>query len=127
MEIQQRLGTPIPISGWGSNDAVPLADAEAALELVNIHDRQIRRIARDVTPMLQTRRVPLVAACPAFHIDEIRLCDHLYGRTTGKTFHVFVVVSGEVTVQVREQVWHVAEGQTVLIPACLGETSPSTR
>lgn len=121
VEIQQRPNAPLRVSGWGPEDAVPRAEAEAAMEHMVFHDRLIRRIAMDVAPMRQTRKVPLLTACPAFHVDEIRLCDHLYGRTNGDSFHLFVVVAGDVSFLTREHACRAGKGQCVLIPACLGD------
>ncbi|MBN2449585.1 MAG: hypothetical protein JXR77_04310 [Lentisphaeria bacterium] len=121
LEIMQHADDPVRVSGWSDAEAVGPAELERAMSLVNFHDRQVRSISRDVAPMVQTRKVPLVTNCPAFLIEEVRLCDHLCGRTSGESFHLYVVVEGEVTVSSREGGGNLGPGEVVLIPAEMGE------
>ncbi len=120
VEVQERPAAPIPISGWGPEDAVPEAEALAALEHVLFSDRLVRRISRDAGPVRQTRRVPLLPQCPAFLVDELRLCDPLAGRAAGASFHLFLAVEGKVRVRCGPGEADVDPGQAVLIAAAAG-------
>ncbi len=121
IEVQERPVEGVAVSGWGPADAVPAAAATAALEHVLFSDRQVRRISCDAGPIRQTRKVPLLPQCPSFHIDEVRLCDRIAGRTAGTSFHLFYVIEGRVRLLCRTEQHDLATGRTVLLPACIGD------
>lgn len=120
-EVQERPIGALCVSGWGRDDAVPEGAALAALDQVLFSDRQVRRISRDASPIRQTRKVPLLPQCPSFHVDEIRLCDHVAGRTVGTSFHLFFVAEGRVCIHCGHAEQELATGRTVLVPACAGD------
>jgi len=121
VEVQERPVQGLPVSGWGPEDAVPEAEATAALDHILFSDRQIRRLSRDAGPIRQTRRVPVLPQCPAFHVDEVRLCDHIAGRTAGTSFHLFLAVEGSVRVLCGSGEATLTTGRAVLIAAAAGD------
>jgi mannose-6-phosphate isomerase len=122
IEVQERPVEGLAVSGWGAEDAVSEEATTAALAHVLFSDRQVRRLSRDAGPIRQTRRVPVLPQCPAFRIDEIRLCDHIAGRTVGTSFHAFLVVEGTVFVHCGSGApVTVTTGRAVLIPAVAGD------
>lgn len=121
VEVQERPLPGWPVSGWGPQDAVSDDDAAVALDHVLFSDRQIRRLSRDAGPIRQTRKVPVLPQCPAFHVDEIRLCDHIAGRTSGTSFHLFLAVEGSVRVVCGAGEATVTTGRAVLIAATAGD------
>ena len=121
IEVQERPVEGLPLSGWGPEDAVPPAAAATALEHVLFSDRLVRRISCDAGPIRQTRKVPLLPQCPSFHIDEIRLCDRIAGRTSGMSFHLFYVIEGRVRLLCHAEQHEVPTGRTLLLPASIGD------
>ena len=121
IEVQERPVAGLAVSGWGAADAVPREAALAALEHVLFSDRQVRRISCDAGPIRQTRKVPLLPQCPSFHIDEIRLCDRIAGRTGGISFHLYYVIEGQVRLLCHAEQHQIPTGRTVLLPACIGD------
>lgn len=121
IEVQERPVEALTVSGWGPDDAVTNEAAMAALEHVLFSDRQVRRISRDAGPVRQTRKVPLLPQCPSFHIDEVRLCDRIAGRTVGTSFHLFYVIEGRVRLLCHAEQHDIPSGRTALLPACIGD------
>jgi mannose-6-phosphate isomerase len=121
IEVQEHPVEGLSVSGWGPEDAVHSAAAQTALEHVLFSDRLVRRITRDAGPIRQTRKVPLLPQCPSFHIDEVRLCDRIAGRTAGTSFHLFYVIEGRVRLLCRAEQHDIPSGRTVLLPACIGD------
>jgi len=121
IEIQERPAGALCVSGWGPEDAVPESAAMAALDQVQFSDRLVRRIPRDASPVRQTRKVPLLPQCPSFRVDEVRLYDHLAGRTVGLSFHLYIVAEGRVRISCRQGEQDLAPGRVALLPACLGD------
>jgi len=121
LEVQERPAGALCVSGWGPEDAVPESAAAEALDQVLFSDRLVRRISRDAGPIRQTRKVPLLPQCPSFRVDEVRLCDHIAGRTVGASFHLFFVVEGRVTILCRREGQELPAGCCALLPACAGD------
>lgn len=121
LEVREHPGPALPVSHWGQSPPPREDQVEAALRSIYFQDRQVRRISRDASSITHTRRVPLLPHCPSFCVEEIRLFDHLYDRTTGGSFHLLAVVEGQVRLESGTYVEHIPSGSLACLPAAMGD------
>jgi len=120
-EVQERAAPALALSSLGS-DVEPSAEVrEQALQAIYFQDRQLPRIPRETSGFVRTRKIPLVHHCPRFTIDEVRLCDHIFDRTTGGSCHLLGTVQGAVEIDTSAGVEQLGQGSVACIPAALGE------
>ncbi len=120
-ELREHPGPPLTISHWGRGTPPPEELVAAGLRSVYFQDRQVSRISRDASVISQTRRVPLLPHCPSFCVEEIRLFDHLYDRTSGGTFHLLAVVEGVARLDCGKRSETIPNGSLACLPAALGD------
>jgi len=94
---------------------------------MQLEARQNPRISRESGTATHTRRIPLTPHCPYFSVEEVRLYDHIFLRTTGDSFHLLALQRGEVTVEWGNEALPLRPGQLCCVPACLGEYKVVTR
>jgi len=120
-ELQERPAVPLRIAAFRPEDQVSRREAQAGLSVVQFQDRQLSRISHEAGKGLQTRRVPLVHHCPQFIVDELRLFDHLFDRTTGESCHLLALIRGTVEIHTGAGVETLQQGAVACIPARLGD------
>jgi mannose-6-phosphate isomerase class I len=101
--------------------------AEAGPETANVFDaicfesRQNPRISREAGSATHTRRILLTGHCPYFDVEEIRLHDHIYLKTSPDSFHLLTVIRNSVTLTGKDFRQELHTGNLCCIPACWGD------
>lgn len=120
-EVQERVAPPLRVSDWRADEPVPAPEQEEALGCIYFQDRQVGRISREAAKVTRTRKVPLLHFCPKFVVDEIRLCDHVFDRTNGSSFHLFGMAQGSGEIHSDAGVEQMPQGSVTCVPAALGD------
>lgn len=101
-------------------------ERRAALDAIIVESRHNPRISREASGFTHTRRLPLTRHCPFFLVDEVRLFDHTFMRTSRDSFHFILMVKGEGIIHYRDMTLKLQPGQLCCIPAALGEYKVTT-
>jgi mannose-6-phosphate isomerase len=120
-ELQQRPAPPLRISAWTPHETIPEDERESGLRAVYFQDRQLPRITGDASPLTHTRRIPILPHCPSFMVEEIRLYDHLFDRTSPASFHLVAQIDGRTRVEADTASIMLERGEVALLPAGLGD------
>ena len=120
-EVQQVPVEGETISVLDAGEAGEGQTAGATLQSVRFEDRQVARISREAGRTTYTRKVPLLHHCSAFCVDEIRLADNLFDRTTGDSFHLLLMVRGKAEVRGESEPQPLGQGDACCVPAVHGD------
>ncbi|MCK5802412.1 MAG: hypothetical protein KAI66_06250 [Lentisphaeria bacterium] len=122
LELSDHGGPPLIVSVWDDDQKRPSdEDLQAALEAIYLQDRHPRRISREEGRTRCTRRIPIIRHCPSFNIEEIRLLDHLFDHTAGRTYHALVLIRGKAHIETDGAKTALPLGGVCVIPAAMGD------
>ncbi len=123
LEVKSGQTQPLVLGNWDENQPLELPDdlQVQLLGCVRFASRQLARIRRDAREAVHTRKIPLVHVCPEFVIDEIRITDYFFDRTTGGCFHLLCPVERAFRIEAAGMDATVYPGSACLIPATLGD------
>ncbi|MFO7821483.1 MAG: hypothetical protein R6V56_05460 [Lentisphaeria bacterium] len=125
-ELQENNVPAYRLSDAEENAEIPEEERQAALDAVIVESRHNPRISREASKFTHTRRIPLTRHCPFFLVDEVRLFDHTFMRTTSDSFHLLFMVKGTGIVEYGAAKLELIPGQVCCIPAALGEYKVKT-
>lgn len=126
LEVSQNSDTSFRLMDWGRLDEngekreLHVHDATTCMDFI---DRTVSRICGASNSTSHNRKYPLVNRCPHFHCDELMLVAN-WRDTTGNGYscHILTAVNrGFDVITDRAKPVHVRFGESVLIPACIGE------
>ncbi len=120
-ELQERVALPVHVTNWDAVQGVDESEQQQALGCIRFQDRQLGRMSRDAGKILHTRKIPLLHFLPQFVVDEIRMRDHFFDRTSGASFHLLGMVKGKGEIHTAAGVETLIQGSVVCIPAALGD------
>ena len=127
LSIEQNSDTTYIISNWelgkSNSETVSSSTLELALRCIQFQDRTLARIRGESSLVNRNRKIPIIATCPFFTVDDIRLVQDLHDYTDGTTFHLLVPIDGKITVGSRNHSVEVEKGRICYIPAALGHYS----
>jgi len=119
-ELAQHSQLPLRLTEWGQQ-SVPEDELAQARAAICFHDRGLARISQERGSSTISRKIPLVPHCPSFYIEELRVADYMFDRTNAASFHLLMVVYGNVSIETETGAVTLASGRIALLPAAMGD------
>lgn len=117
LEITHPSAARHTVSSWKA----AAGDSEQAVRQIRFAERAASRIRSDVQPIDRSRKIPLVNISPDFDVDELRLIDYFFGRTSGAAPHVLCPTSKTVVVETSAGSVTVPPLSACIVPAKAGD------
>jgi mannose-6-phosphate isomerase len=118
-EIQLGQQSPLTISNWHATENVSEEEQQAALKAMSLHPRQTIRRPKSTGTASHSHRLPLTSNFPFFIVEEVRLKDHMFLQTNGKSFDLFFALDGQTLLEFQGDLWTIEKGDFWCVPACL--------
>lgn len=129
LEIQQNSDTTYRLSDWGRVDASGKSRTlhiEQGMAAIDFTNRVSPRIAGVVNHAQHNRKFDVITVCPHFRVTDLRLVETWNDSTSNDgSFHLLTAIDAPISVygKGRRDAVKLEIGESVLIPACLGDYS----
>ncbi len=120
-EVRQNCRDPLVLRAGREAGSQANGDRQKVLAAVKREARHNLRISREASAATYTRRLQLTPNCPYFQVEEIRLHDHIFLRTTGDSFNLIAVTHGQAQLLWQDQSVSLGPGLLCCVPACCGD------
>lgn len=122
-EIQQNSDTTYRVYDWNrlGSDGQPRAlNIKSALDVIDFGREQYDKVdGLTIEEKGYKRRI--LAACPCFITETLAIKTNYQGQTTGERFYILMALDGEASIEYEDGSTILRAGETVLLPADLGE------
>lgn len=132
-EIQQNSNTTYRVYDWNrvdKNGNPRELHIEKALDVIDFSGEKIKNAEKQISNSSANIDTPLyakkaLASSEYFTVEELSIKEIYTKNTEGNKFYIYMAVQGEGSVDYKDTSLDIKPGDTVMIPACLGEFSIS--
>jgi len=123
LEIQQNSDTTFRVTDWGRLDPEGKPrrlDTQEALDSIHFKERGLPLVRADESNVYANKKRNLVRPNKYFKVEELKLKSDFFSDTKSKSFHLLTAVDCDFSVKCQAGEFHVAKGESCLLPAALG-------
>jgi mannose-6-phosphate isomerase len=123
-EIQQSSDTVYRVFDWnrlGLNGKPRELHLEKALGSIDFQHRIDKRKLQGLHVQETNKETTYLIADEHFAIEKIKLSGYSYDSTNKEKMMIILCLQGQLEITWNDETWNVEAGETILLPACMGE------